>query len=245
MQVRSSGRIPPCDPGSAKGGQHRIGHHRSEWIRAGKGRGSVCGARAHHPRRLVRLTERLFGCIMGTRSPETAPVRDLRGGSRRAARTHRRSRLGSQHDPQARTHTGRAAVGLNRQGAHQKEHSHHVVPYRHIVHRRTWLLHAAHAPPNVGRIGRLPPVLRHQRLHELPHHRCGRSLGPLPHLRVRTPRRLIGRPPRGRPSTLAGNPPGWLSRRVGDPEHHPRSDNGPRDAGEPIPCIVDSHDWPA
>lgn len=128
MQVRSSGRIPPCDPGSAKGGQHRIGHHRSEWIRAGKGRGSVCGARAHHPRRLVRLTERLFGCIMGTRSPETAPVRDLRGGSRRAARTHRRSRLGSQHDPQARTHTGRAAVGLNRQGAHQKEHSQQCCP---------------------------------------------------------------------------------------------------------------------
>lgn len=71
--------------------------------------------------RPARLTERLFGRIMAARSNETAPVRDLRGGSRRAARTHRRPRTGSQHDLRAR-YTGSAAVGLKRLGAHQKEH---------------------------------------------------------------------------------------------------------------------------
>ena len=79
---------------------------------------------------------------MAARSNGVAPVRDLRGGSRRAARTHRTTnRVPTRPASAIHRH---AAVGPETLWARTRRASHIMfVPFRHIVHRWTWLLHAS------------------------------------------------------------------------------------------------------
>ena len=85
MQVLSCTSSPPCDPGLALGGRRRLGQHPSDWIAAGN-RPNASRRRVHASRPVDRTPVRPHH---RRRSSETVPVRDLRGGSRRAARTHR------------------------------------------------------------------------------------------------------------------------------------------------------------
>jgi hypothetical protein len=89
----------------------------------------------------------------------------------------------------AERNPGRAADRSSRDhGAPEStQKHHHDVPIRHFVRHRTSFRDAAHASPQPCSDRIEPPLLRHQRLSQLPRCRHRHRAGHLPHLRLRPP----------------------------------------------------------
>ena len=122
-----------------------------------------------------------------------------------------------------RSTTTAAAQAPNRLWRARKQHEYpdHDVPFHHHDLCRSFQLHAPHAAPRVRRQHRLAPLLRHQRLPQLPRGRSDHRRRDVRDLRLHPPHPL---------TELTSRRPGWPTRQSADApscrddaDPHPRS----------------------